>query len=39
MFRTLAGAGDVQTWAEGRYDDFVNSMGAPPILHADDDDG
>ncbi|MDP2341561.1 MAG: hypothetical protein Q8O67_11415 [Deltaproteobacteria bacterium] len=37
-FRTLTGGSDVQAWAEGRYDDFVQSMGAPPILHADDDD-
>ena len=38
LFRTAVGGADVQAWAEGRYDDFVERFGAPPILHAEDDD-
>ena len=37
VFRTAPGGADVQAWAEGRYDDFVERFGAPPALHADDE--
>ncbi len=38
VFRAAAGGPEVQSWAEQRYDDFVERFGAPPILHAVDDD-